>query len=663
MTGMLSRLVALLSLVCAAQAALLRIEVHERSDVLGGKAFGAAGPYERIAGKAFFAVDPSLEANRIICDLDKAPRNQNGLVEFSSDIHVLKPRDPAKGNGAVLYEVSNRGGKGMLAMFNRARGSLAPREEADFGDGFLLEQGFTLVWLGWQFDVPRKDGLLRLYAPVIGGSVTGPVRAEFVPDSKVTRSSLADREHIPYAPVNPDDPKLVLTVRESNDGPRRAIPRSRWSIENGTHILMPSGFEPGRVYELVYTARDPVVVGLGPAAVRDLMSFLKYGGNGVTLLGDHRRYIKQAYGFGVSQSGRFLRTFLYYGFNADEKGRRVFDGILSHVAGGGRGSFNHRFAQPSRDAHPFMNFFYPTDIYPFTDTAQRDPETGLSDGLLTRAEKAGVVPKIFYTNASYEYYGRAASLIHTTLDGTADVPPGPGTRIYLFAGGQHGPAGFPPARGKMRHLPNPNDYRWSLRALLLRLHEWARDGKEPPPSRYPSIAGGSLARLSEVRFPKIPGVVFPERIHRAYRVDYGPEFRSLGIVSMEPPGVGKPFGMRVPQVDADGNETAGIRMPGVQVPLATFTGWNLRVPEIGAPDELYSMAGSWFPFPRTAAERSRRGDPRLSVEERYKGREDYLEKVEAAARTLAAEGYLLERDLRTIVERAAQEWDLVAGLN
>jgi hypothetical protein len=661
MTGMLFRLVAVLFLGCAAQAALVRIEVEERSDVLGGKEFGAAGAYERITGKAFFTVDPSLEANRIICDVDKAPRNEKGLVEFSSDIYVLKPRDPARGNGAALYEVSNRGRKGMLAMFNRAGGSLDPRREADFGDGFLMEQGFTLVWLGWQFDIPRQEGLMRLYTPVIGGSITGPVRAEFVVDSRVTRNSLGDRSHIPYPPVNPNDEKLTLTVRDRSDGPRSAIARDRWRIEDGTYVVMPSGFEPGRIYEVVYEAKDPVVVGLGPAAVRDLMSFLKYGGNAVTVLGDHRRYIKQAYGFGVSQSGRFLRTFLYYGFNADERGRRVFDGIMSHVAGGGRGSFNHRFAQPSRDAHPFMNLFYPTDIFPFTDAVQSDPETGLSDGLLVRAEKAGVAPKIFYTNSSYEYYGRAASLIHTTLDGSGDVPPGENTRIYLFAGSQHGPAGFPPVKGNTRHLPNFNDFRWPMRALLLRLHAWAKEGKEPPASRYPTVEAGTLAPLDEVRFPKIPGVAFPTRMHKAYRVDYGPEFRSAGIVSLEPPKVGKPFGMRVPQVDADGNETAGIRMPGIQVPLGTFTGWNLRVEKIGAPDELYSMVGSWIPFARTAAERQKRGDPRLSTEERYKGRGEYLEKVEAAARALAGEGYLLEGDVGMIVERAGKEWGLVVS--
>ena len=387
-------------------AALLRIEVSERADVSDGKVFAAAGPYERIVGKAYFAVDPNLPANKIITDIAKAPRDQDGLVEFSADFECLKPRDPHYGNHAVLFEVSNRGGKAILGMF---------------GDDFLMEQGYTLVWLGWEFDVPPGPSALRLYAPVAQG-ITGLVRSEITPDHKETRWSLGDRSALAYPVLHPDDPALTLTVREHGDSPRRALPRDAWHIEGGTHIVMPAGFEPGKIYELVYTSKDPPIVGLGPAAVRDLISFLKYGIEADTILGDHHDFIKRAYGFGVSQSGRFLRTFVYYGFNSDEQGRRVFDGLMVHVAGAGRGSFNHRFAQPSRDGHPFLNTFYPTDIFPFTDLAETDAETGITDGLLTHATPPAAVPKIFYTNSSYEYYGRSASLIHTTLDGAKDAP-------------------------------------------------------------------------------------------------------------------------------------------------------------------------------------------------------------------------------------------------
>ncbi len=650
--------VLLICLSALAPAALLRIEVSERSDVLDGKSFGPTGPYERIVGKAYFAVDPSLPANKIITDVDKAPRNEHGQVEFSADLYVLKPRDPARGNGAVLYEVSNRGRKGMLSMYNRASGSLDPRAPVEFGDGFLMEQGYTLVWLGWQFDVPREEHLMRLYTPVVQG-VTGLVRAEIVTDQKEVSHSLADRNHIAYPVLHPDDPQLTLTVRDQADGPRRTVPRRQWRIEGRTHLEMPGGFQPGKIYELVYTSSNPAVVGLGPTAVRDLMSFLKYGGNDVTVLGDHHSYIKRAYGFGVSQSGRFLRTFLYYGFNQDEKGRKVFDGILAHVAGAGRGSFNHRFAQPSRDAHPFFNLFYPTDIFPFTDVAQTDPETGLTDGLLTHAATPATTPRIFYTNSSYEYYGRSASLISTLIEGKHDALIPATTRIYLFAGGQHGPATFPPKRNHTRNLANPNPYTLGMRALLVAMNAWVRDGKEPPPSLYPHIADGTLVPLAALEFPKIPGVPLPTHIQTAYRVDYGPEFRSRGIVSIEPPKLGKSFPMLVPQVDRDGNEVAGIRMPDVQVPLATFTGWNQRAPEIGAPNELFSMVGSYLPFPRTKAEREQSRDPRLSVEERYATKAEYLQRLGAAARTLADRGYLLSRDVEAVLERGSAEWDYV----
>jgi hypothetical protein len=611
--------------------------------VQDGKPFAAAGPYERIVGKAYFAVDPNLPANKIIADIAKAPRNDNGLVEFSADFDCLKPRDPKNGNHALLFEVSNRGGKGMLGVF---------------GEDFLLEQGYTLVWLGWEFDVPPGPGLLRLYAPVAKG-ITGLVRAEITPDHRDTRRSLGDRGQLAYPVLNAVDPGLALTVRDHPDSPRRTVARETWHIEGGTHIVMPAGFEPGKIYELVYTSKDPPIVGLGPAAVRDVISFFNYGIADDTILGDQHDYIKRAYGFGVSQSGRFLRTFLYYGFNRDEQGRRVFDGMMAHVAGAGRGSFNHRFAQPSRDGHPFLNTFYPTDIFPFTDLAETDAETGITDGLLTHAAAPLAVPKIFYTNTSYEYYGRSASLIHTTLDGAKDAPLAPNTRIYFLAGCQHGPSQFPPARGEAQNLANPNNYRWTLRALLVALDQWVQAGEEPPPSSYPKIADGTLAPLGAVAFPKLPGVQFPTRIQRAWHVDYGEEFRSAGIVTIEPPKVGSAFPMLLPQVDADGNDKAGIRMPATAVPLATYTGWNLRSAGIGAPDELYSMTGSFIPFARTKAERVKAGDPRLSVEERYASKQAYLDRVQAAAGDLVKGRYLLEADVPQVVARASAEWDFV----
>jgi hypothetical protein len=671
---MIFRLVTSFLLLCSASdAAVVRIEVQERTAVLGGKSFGAAGAYQRIKGRVHFEVDPKLAPNRIISDIDLGPQNSRGRVAFSSDFYMLAPVDASKSNGTLLFEVSNRGGKGMLGMFNLATGSRDPKSEAEFGDGFLFQHGFTLAWLGWQFDVPKDPDLMRVYAPVAKqGShpIRGLMRAEHIPEQRTLSFSLGDRTMIAYPVVNPNDPALHLTVRDRRDGQRQTIPREAWQFGRDDQgkpapdrgkVFMAAGFEPGKIYELVYTAQDPVLVGLGPAGIRDFISFLKHGGlrgldAAAPFEGAPRRF-SQALGFGVSQSGRFLRTFLYYGFNQDEQTRRVFDGVMVHVAGAGRGSFNHRFAQPSRDGHPFMNCFYPTDIFPFTDLEQSDSETKLSEGILSRTTKENVTPKVFYTNSSYEYYGRAASLIHTTLDGTQDAPLAKDTRIYLMAGGQHGPAAFPPSQQRTQQMPNPNNFRWSMRALLLALNSWVADGKEPPPSRHPRLADQNLTSLADLKFPKIPGVRVPERIQTAYRLDFGPGFRSQGIVSLEPPKVGKPFPTMVPQVDSDGNEAAGIRLPDIQVPLATYTGWNLRVPELGAADELYSMVGSFIPFARTKAERGKQGDPRPSIEERYPNRQEYLQRVKVAAHRLAREGYLLESDIPNVVAGASEKWD------
>jgi hypothetical protein len=655
--------VIVLAAAAAAAAAVKKIHVVERSDVPGFA-------YERIVAKAHFAIDPKLEANRIITDIDLAPRNDQGLVEFAADLYVIKPRNPVDGNGTVLFEVSNRGNKGMLGMFDFAASSRDPKEPGDFGDGYLLKQGYTLVWLGWQADVPNEPGILRLFAPVAhrdGQVITGPVRSEWIVDAKSFVYSLGDRNtHIPYPAVNVDDPAAVLTVRDTPYGAKRTIPRESWKfarLENGKAVADPgrvylaTGFEPGRIYEVVYTAGNPTVVGLGPAGVRDLISFFKYDGNGIVLLGEQYRHIKRAIGFGTSQSGRFLRTFLYYGFNRDEKNRKVFDGVWAHVAGGGRGSFNHRFAQPSRDGHPFLNFLYPTDIFPFTDAQQSDPDTGLSGGILARAEKDNVVPKIFYTNGSYEYWGRAASLIHTSVDGKKDVAPAPGTRIYLLSGTQHGPGSFPPRRNNTQNLSNPNDYRFAMRGLLQSMNAWLKDGKEPPPSLHPRVDKDDLVALGAVQFPKIPGVSLPKTTQHAWRADYGPEFGASGVITKEPPALGKPFQVLVPQVDRDGNETAGLRLPDIQAPLGAYTGWNLRTAAIGAPGEYLNMVGSFLPFARTKAERLKNGDPRPSIEERYPTRQAYLDKVRAAAQTLANGGYVLAEDVPLLVERAGKQWD------
>jgi len=620
-------------LACSSFAAVTRVQVVDRGEVVGG--------YERLAGKIYFAVDPKLGPNRIISDIDLAPRNAAGKVEFSADFYILKPRDAAKSNGTALVEITNRGGKGLLGMFDLASGSVDPRTPAEFGDNFLLEQGFTLVWIGWEFDVPPNPRLLHLYAPVAtdhGKTITGMVLSEWEGDRPVTTISLGDRTQVAYSSADQNDAANKMFVRDTANGERRAIARNKWTFSDDTHVRMDDGFEPGKIYEIVYRAKDPVVAGLGPAAIRDYVSFLKQG---ASELGDVR--IQRAIGFGVSQSGRFLRTFLYDGFNQDEQKRRVFDGVWAHVAGAGRGSFNERFAQPSRDGHPFLNLFYPVDIPPFNE----------ADGIFAKPMKDGVMPKLFLSNGSYEYWGRAASLTHTSEDGKQDVTPGKDTRIYFFAGSQHGAGSIPPRKVEAVNTASVNDYRMSMRALLLAMQGWIKDGKEPPASQYPQIGKDQLVAASALAFPKIVDLATPRHKREAYRLDF----------SALPPKAGPSYPTLVPQVDLDGNETSGIRMPEIAVPLASNTGWNLRNKTIGAPDELYSMVGSWIPFPVNQTERENNKDPRLSIEERYKNKRDYLERITNAAQKLVQSGYLLDQDVPKVRDRAAKEWDYVLRSN
>jgi hypothetical protein len=390
---------------------------------------------------------------------------------------------------------------------------------------------------------------------------------------------------------------------------------------------------------------------------------LKYqkSGDALSALSIPPGTITRALAFGISQSGRFLRTYLYYGFNRDEGNRKVFDGVIAHVAGAGRGSFNHRFAQPSRDGHPYLNFFYPTDIFPFTDIAQKDPDTGVNDGLLTHAGAPDLLPKIFYTNSDYEYWGRAASLIHTTVDGTTDAPLMDNVRIYLLAAGQHGPAAFPPTQTIGQQRNNPLDYRWAMKALLVAMDRWTANGTLPPASRYPKIADGTLVAPDKLRFPKLASVTTTTAVHRAYRSDYGPRFATEGVVTEEPPKIGKAFPILVPQVDADGNGVAGIRMPELSAPLATYTGWNLFNERSGPTDVLSSMQGSYVPLARSAAERARTGDPRPAVDERYRDKDHYIGLVTKAALDLIDQGYLLADDLAVVVKNAARHWDYASS--
>jgi hypothetical protein len=634
----------------AAEARVVQIRIERREPVLKSKAFGAAGAYEKLIGRIDFALDPSAAVNTGIVDLALAARNARGEVEFSADFYLLKP---AHGNGRLLYEVGNRGGKSLLRTFQKAPSSGDPTTEADFGDGLLMRQGFALLWMGWQWDVPA--GRLSMDMPIAtdhGAAITGLVRGNFILDARSDTAPLADRGHKAYPIADLNSPDAFMTVRDSTVGEARRIPRAKWHFVDDSTVALEGGFEPGRIYDVVYRAKNPRVVGTDFAGTRDLISFFKYGQAGNPLPG-----LRFAYGWGVSQSGRFLRDFLYQGFNEDEQSRQVFDGVIDEVGGAGRGSFNHRFAQASRDAEQFFNFLYPVDMFPFTDGEETDPETGARGALLARAEARHVVPKLFHILSNSEYFNRAGSLLHTDPTGTRDIEPPAGTRIYTIASGPHFFGPFPPSHAaNLAAALSPLNRGSVVRALLMAMDAWVSEGTAPPPSQYPHIGDGTLVKREAAGWPRIPGVLFPPPALITYRLDFGPKW-DKGVVDFEPPHIGKPFAVLVPAVDADGNARAGIRLPAVSVPIATYSGWNYRAPGTGATDQFAGEAGSMIPFARTRAEREARGDSRLSLEERYMGRDQYVGKVALAARKLVEQGYLLPEDVPDMIDFAAAQYD------
>jgi hypothetical protein len=644
----------------AAAAGVLRLRIERREIVAGGRAFGAAGPYEKLVGKVDFAFDPALPANDIIVDLKNAPRNATGAVEASADFYMLKPVDPRKGNGRLFYEVGNRGGKGMLATFQKATPSPDPTSDAEFGDGALMRQGFVLVWMGWQWDVPERPGVMRMQMPIAtdqGRPITGLVRGNFILNERAPTASLADRNHLAYQVVDAASTENVMTVRDEPTARGQLIPRSKWRFVDAGTVALDSGFEPGRIYDVVYRARDPRVVGCGLAGTRDLVSFLKYDQSPANPVPG----LRWAMGWGVSQSGRFLRHFLYQGFNADEQGRRVFDGVFDQVGGAGRGSFNHRFGQASRDALQYFNILFPVDLFPFTDGEETDPESGAVDALLARAQRSGTAPKTFHLLTNSEYFNRAGSLVHTDPTGSRDAELPSTTRIYTVASAPHGPGPFPPSGrvgGGMvgRAALNPLNYSPAVRALFRALDAWVVDDVAPPPSVYPQLADGTLTTPEKAGWPAIPGYAFPTQPLRAFHLNFGADWPK-GIVSIEPPEVGTPFVVRVPAVDADGNARAGIRLPDIVVPLATQAGWNYRDASIGAPDRLAGEIGSYLPFARTRAEREQMHDPRPSIEERYRNRDEYVGKFAAAALDLVERRYLLAEDVADLLKHAVEHYD------
>lgn len=640
------------SVSCLAE--ITRIQITSVAPFAGGKSFGATGPYVRVIGRFHGELDPTNPANRGIVDIHLAPRNERGRVEYSGDFEILRPADPVVGNGTLLYEVNNSGNKLVLGNFNDTTRSNSLDTPETAGDGFLMRHGFTLAWSGWIAGLPRAPYLLGLEVPSAQGA-EAPVWDELLfNDAKQLQVRLS------FAAASTDKARARLTVREKNEEAAAPIAAAGWEfVDERTIRLLPAGtpFRAGALYQFSYPTRNPPVAGIGFAATRDFVSFLRYGlkdrAGTVNPLGPEGRHkVAYALAYGASQSGRFLRDMVYQGFNEAEDFRPVFDGINPHIASA-RLFLNHRFAQPNRATTLGYGFLgYPDGSFPFSYLRMRDDMSRREDGLLERCRRLANCPKIVHTVTSTEYWQGGHSLGTTDSNSAIDLDLPENVRVYHFAGTQHVitptmPRGVCAAPANTAVDPRP-----VMRALILALDRWVKGGAPPPPSAYPRIADRTLVPAASLKWPLLPGLAPPRAPNPMIQFDYGARIGE-GILENAPP-LALPYRYKVlvPAIDADGNEMGGVRVPEQAVPFATSTGWALRSKEAGAAGELCHLDGSLWPFARTQEERLAAKDPRPSMAERYGTRADYLEKVRGAAVKLREQGFLLHEDVEKITSKA-----------
>ena len=650
----------------AANARVVRIEILSRTTISGQF---AGKTYERLTGRVYFAFDPRNPENRKIVDLDLAPRNAMGDVEAVSEFVMLRPINAAQAADVAVIDIVNRGGITHF-VFNLGRNVRAGPDAAEFyGDALLMKRGVTIVALAWQWDVLPGGSALHFQAPPagsIGHPITGIVRSDITIDAPTTTIPLGHSlagGALGYPVADTNDSVNTLTVRDSPTGSRTVIPRSDWQfardsdgkiVPDPRSIYMANGFQAGKIYEVIYRGGDPVVVGAGMAAIRDIISYLKYDPTAIS-------HVKYGIGYGVSQTGRFIRHFLYQGFNTDERGRVAFDGFFAHTAGAGRGSFNHRFAQPSRDAQPYSTFFYPTDVFPFTSLPSQDPATlqhaGMRDNLRGSRDT-----KVFYVDGGYEYWGRAASLTHTTPDGRSDVGFLSSERRYVISSAQHSsPAGWPVPdsthiTGTNAFRGDPLDQRLALRALMSSLIDWVTLGHAPPASVYPTLSSRTLVSARDERFPTIPSLPVARIPYQVYHMDLGPRWRQ-GIIDREPPKLGAPYPMFVSRVDSIGNDLGGIRSVEISVPLATYYPWQLRTGAPAGADRLVSFRGTFIPLPKTEVDRRASGDSRPSIEALYGDKTRFMARVDSAISSLIIQRFMLAEDSAVALARMSDAWD------
>ncbi|WP_342147946.1 alpha/beta hydrolase domain-containing protein [Methylorubrum sp. SB2] len=629
--------------VTPAQARITGIDITSVEPFADGAEFGAAGAYERVIGTARGELDPADPANAGIVDIALAPRNARGMVEYRTDLFILRPKDAARGNGTLLFEVLNRGRKFLFnwvldAPAQAVQAVNDPKSAADAGTGLVLRRGYTLVWSGWEADALRQQGGMAIDVPVAtryGQPIVETVRDQLV---SATRGPPEAPFFLTFKVASPDREQAHLTVRRRESDPPRPVPAQAWHYATPRQIeLLPKGTKPlpGSLYEFTYRATEPKVLGIGFAATRDVVAHLRSEASNPAASG-----IRQTLALGISQSGRYLRDFIQQGFNRDEAGRRVFDGVLSHIAGVGGVFLNARFGQPSRTNTQHEDHLYPENAFPFSAASQHDPVTGRT-GTILRGD--GFDPLLIEMNTATEYWQKGASLLTTDPLGRRDVVLPDTARAYLVSSGFHyGRAGMTSTRGPCANERSTLNPAPAIRALLVALEEWVRDGKAPPESRVPRLADGTLVEAAEIGFPFMVGVPVPTAPNAIAR---------FGSYVDPRPEAGPQYRPLVPRVDADGNDVAGIRLPAVAAPRATYTGWNLYADPFPA-GALCDREGSQLPFAPTRAERIAKGDPRPSIEERYPDAEDYVAAVTKSVDALVADRLLLREDGDRMIEAA-----------
>ena len=624
-------------------AKVVKVEITSREVISTSPEHLRSGPYEVIKGIIYLEVDPNDPANQLIVDLKLAERNHRGNVAFSSEFELHKPVDAARGNHRLLYFVNNRGYKIGAWHFNHQAGK-----------NWLYSTGWSYLWCGWNCDVTESDERFNIHVPVAtenGKTITGKIYSEMISYANAITYSrpIVWGGSEAYPPVNMDKSQASLTKRQYRWENPVEIPRDQWEfarldkdqvVPDPGFVYIKEGFKPGWLYDLVYVGKNPKVTGLGLAVIRDVVSFFRYEKTDETgFKNPLAGVIDYAYAWGHSQSGRLLNHFIYQDFNGDEKKRMVFDGIMANCPGAGKGLFNSRFAQPTRHGSHHEDNLFPVDFFPFTTVEQYDPITGERGDGLARARESGFLPKMFFINSSTDYWTRAASLLHTDVNGNKDAGIDPNVRIYSISGRAH------------------TDDRIGIigRALLTALHQWVSQGLKPPESKIPKISDGTLVTLETFRkaFPAIPGMQMPGSFYHPFRLDMGPHWHTKGIADHVPAKTGPRYVCLVPQVDEDGKEIAGIHLPEIAVPLATFTGWSMRNPAFS--HTLRRNYGQVWPLAVTAEQRKKNRDPRKSILERYPTKADYIFQVTRSLLNLRQQRFLLDEDVSRLLMEAAQQ--------